>query len=125
MSLFAGVEILCSDKTGTLTKNKLTLSEPYTVDGVEADDLMLTACLAASRSKKGLDAIDRAFLKALKFYPRAKSTLTKYKVIEFHPSIPSLRRLLLLLSPRWRAHHMYQGCSSFRLEDCRGRPCHS
>ena len=58
----AGVEILCSDKTGTL-KNKLSLAEPYTVEGVEADDLMLTACLAASRKKKGLDAIDKAFLK--------------------------------------------------------------
>ena len=51
----AGVEILCSDKTGTLTKNKLSLHEPYTVEGVEPDDLMLTACLAASRKKKGLD----------------------------------------------------------------------
>lgn len=50
----AGVEILCSDKTGTLTKNKLSLHEPYTVEGVEPDDLMLTACLAASRKKKGL-----------------------------------------------------------------------
>ncbi|CAH1830139.1 unnamed protein product [Saccharomyces cerevisiae] len=57
----AGVEILCSDKTGTLTKNKLSLHEPYTVEGVSPDDLMLTACLAASRKKKGLDAIDKAF----------------------------------------------------------------
>lgn len=48
----AGVEILCSDKTGTLTKNKLSLHEPYTVEGVDANDLMLTACLAASRKKK-------------------------------------------------------------------------
>jgi H+-transporting ATPase len=71
----AGVEILCTDKTGTLTKNKLSLSEPYTVPGVEADDLMLTACLAASRKKKGIDAIDKAFLKSLKHYPRAKHAL--------------------------------------------------
>ena len=33
----AGVEILCSDKTGTLTKNKLSLHEPYTVEGVSPD----------------------------------------------------------------------------------------
>jgi H+-transporting ATPase len=76
----AGVEILCSDKTGTLTKNKLSLAEPFCVAGVQPDDLMLTACLAASRKKKGIDAIDKAFLKALRFYPRAKSTLSKYKV---------------------------------------------
>lgn len=71
----AGVEILCTDKTGTLTKNKLSLAEPYTVPGVEADDLMLTACLAASRKKKGIDAIDKAFLKSLRYYPRAKNAL--------------------------------------------------
>ncbi|SCU92827.1 LAME_0F01662g1_1 [Lachancea meyersii CBS 8951] len=89
----AGVEILCSDKTGTLTKNKLSLHEPYTVEGVEADDLMLTACLAASRKTKGLDAIDKAFLKSLAQYPRAKNALTKYKVLEFHPFDPVSKKV--------------------------------
>ena len=30
----AGVDVLCSDKTGTLTQNKLTLGAPFTVGGV-------------------------------------------------------------------------------------------
>jgi len=89
----AGVEILCSDKTGTLTKNKLSLAEPFTVEGVEPDDLMLTACLAASRKKKGIDAIDKAFLKSLKFYPRAKSVLSKYKVLDFQPFDPVSKKV--------------------------------
>lgn len=93
----AGVEILCSDKTGTLTKNKLSLHEPYTVEGVEADDLMLTACLAASRKKKGLDAIDKAFLKSLISYPRAKAALTKYKVLEFQPFDPVSKKVTAIV----------------------------
>lgn len=93
----AGVEILCSDKTGTLTKNKLSLAEPYTVEGVEADDLMLTACLAASRKKKGLDAIDKAFLKSLRYYPRAKGVLSRYKVIEFHPFDPVSKKVTAIV----------------------------
>ncbi|CCH41787.1 H+-transporting ATPase [Wickerhamomyces ciferrii] len=93
----AGVEILCSDKTGTLTKNKLSLHEPYTVEGVDADDLLLTATLAASRKKKGLDAIDKAFLKTLAQYPRAKAALTKYKVIEFHPFDPVSKKVTALV----------------------------
>lgn len=76
-----------------MTKNKLSLAEPFTVEGVEPEDLMLTACLAASRKKKGIDAIDKAFLKSLKFYPRAKSVLTKYKVIEFHPFDPVSKKV--------------------------------
>src|SRR6185312_6001850 len=30
----AGVDILCSDKTGTLTQNKLTLGDPFSVNGI-------------------------------------------------------------------------------------------
>lgn len=93
----AGVEILCSDKTGTLTKNKLSLAEPYTVSGVEPEDLMLTACLAASRKKKGIDAIDKAFLKSLRHYPLAKTTLTQYKVIEFHPFDPVSKKVMAVV----------------------------
>ncbi|CCF58934.1 hypothetical protein KAFR_0F03380 [Kazachstania africana CBS 2517] len=89
----AGVEILCSDKTGTLTKNKLSLHEPYTVEGVSPDDLMLTACLASSRKRKGLDAIDKAFLKALTQYPKAKNLLSKYKVLEFQPFDPVSKKI--------------------------------
>jgi H+-transporting ATPase len=54
---------------------------------------MLTACLAASRKAKGLDAIDKAFLKSLRHYPRAKSILSKYKVIEFYPFDPVSKKV--------------------------------
>ncbi|QPG75379.1 plasma membrane H+-ATPase [Brettanomyces nanus] len=89
----AGVEILCSDKTGTLTKNKLSLHDPYTVEGVEPDDLMLTACLAASRKKKALDAIDKAFLKSLINYPKARAAMPEYKVLEFQPFDPVSKKV--------------------------------
>ncbi|KAL4952217.1 hypothetical protein BDW69DRAFT_168199 [Aspergillus filifer] len=99
----AGVEILCSDKTGTLTKNKLTLSDPYTVTGVDPNDLMLTACLAASRKLKGMDAIDRAFFKALRNYPRAKEALTQYVVRDFRPFDPVSKKVTaVVLSPDGR-----------------------
>ncbi len=89
----AGVEILCTDKTGTLTKNKLSLHEPFTVQGVDPEDMMLTACLAASRKRKGMDAIDKAFLKALRHYPRAKKALSKYKVVQFTPFDPISKKV--------------------------------
>lgn len=113
----AGVEILCSDKTGTLTKNKLSLHEPYTVEGVEADDLMLTACLAASRKKKGLDAIDKAFLKSLINYPRAKAALTKYKVLEFQPFDPVSKKVTAIVeSPEGEKIFCVKGAPLFVLK---------
>ncbi|KAI3398776.1 hypothetical protein diail_8643 [Diaporthe ilicicola] len=113
----AGVEILCSDKTGTLTKNKLSLAEPYCVAGVDPEDLMLTACLAASRKKKGIDAIDKAFLKSLKFYPRAKSVLSKYKVIQFYPFDPVSKKVTALVeSPQGERITCVKGAPLFVLK---------
>jgi H+-transporting ATPase len=56
----AGMDILCSDKTGTLTKNELTLGEPVAMGAEDTDDLVRAAALA-SREKDG-DAIDAAIL---------------------------------------------------------------
>lgn len=112
----AGVEILCSDKTGTLTKNKLSLAEPYTVEGVDPDDLMLTACLAATRKKKGIDAIDKAFLKSLRYYPRAKSVLNKYKVLEFFPFDPVSKKVMAIVeSPQGETITCIKGAPLFVL----------
>ncbi|ORY64055.1 proton Atpase [Pseudomassariella vexata] len=113
----AGVEILCSDKTGTLTKNKLSLAEPYTVAGVDPEDLMLTACLAASRKKKGIDAIDKAFLKSLKYYPRAKSVLSKYVVQEFFPFDPVSKKVTaIVVSPQGERITCVKGAPLFVLK---------
>jgi H+-transporting ATPase len=56
----AGMDTLCSDKTGTLTKNELTLRELEPAAGVEREDLILCAALAAQRDAP--DAIDTAVL---------------------------------------------------------------
>ncbi len=60
----AGMDILCSDKTGTLTENSLTLGDPFCVDGIAAEDLILSAALA-SRAEDN-DTIDLAVLHGLK-----------------------------------------------------------
>ena len=57
----AGVDILCSDKTGTLTQNKLTLSTPIAFGGASQDDVIAGAALATKPDSK--DAIDDAVLK--------------------------------------------------------------
>ncbi len=43
----AGVDIFCSDKTGTLTKNEMRVVEPVILDGYSERDLFLCAALAS------------------------------------------------------------------------------
>ena len=59
----AGVDILCSDKTGTLTQNKLTLGDPFSVKGTTPDQVILDAALASRADDK--DTIDLAVIGGL------------------------------------------------------------
>jgi H+-transporting ATPase len=43
----AGVDVFCSDKTGTLTKNEMQVAEPVVRDGYNERDLYLMAVLAS------------------------------------------------------------------------------
>jgi magnesium-transporting ATPase (P-type) len=54
----AGVDVLCADKTGTLTQNKLTLGKPFTMQGVTTEQVILNGALS-SRSDND-DTIDQA-----------------------------------------------------------------
>ncbi len=60
----AGVDVLCADKTGTLTQNKLTLGEPFCLKDVTAQQVIEAAALASR--KENDDTIDLAVLAGLK-----------------------------------------------------------
>ncbi len=82
----AGVDVLCSDKTGTLTQNKLTLGEPFSVDGIAGDQVILCAALA-SRAEDN-DVIDLAVIGGLK----NDQALKGYQVVHFQPFDPVHKR---------------------------------
>jgi len=82
----AGVDLLCADKTGTLTQNKLTLGDPFCVKDVTPDEVILNGALA-SRSENN-DTIDLAVLGGIK----NKKDLKGYKVTHFMPFDPVHKR---------------------------------
>ena len=82
----AGVDVLCSDKTGTLTENTLTLGDPFCVSGTSAEQVILDAALA-SRAE-GKDIIDLAVIGGLKSH----QALSDYQVVHFLPFDPVHKR---------------------------------
>ena len=82
----AGVDVLCSDKTGTLTQNKLTLGDPFTVDGITPDKVILCAALASRAEDK--DTIDLAVIGGVK----NDKELTSCQVLHFLPFDPVHKR---------------------------------
>ena len=78
----AGIDIFCSDKTGTLTANKLSLREPYCIS-CDEEDMILPACLSGSPEYENLDPVDKAILNKLDDYPRAKQYLKAYKISKY------------------------------------------
>jgi H+-transporting ATPase len=82
----AGVDVLCADKTGTLTQNKLTLGDPFGVNNVPAEQVILYAALASRADNK--DTIDQAVLGGMK----NDQVLKDYQVIHFQPFDPVHKR---------------------------------
>src|SRR6202167_4618239 len=82
----AGVDVLCSDKTGTLTQNKLTLGDPFCVNGIAADRIILDAALASRAEDK--DTIDLAVIGGVKDDKELKS----YQILHFQPFDPVHKR---------------------------------
>jgi H+-transporting ATPase len=82
----AGVDVLCADKTGTLTQNKLTLGDPYSVNQLPAEQVILNGALASRADNN--DSIDLAVLGGVKNAEDLKS----YQVLHFQPFDPVHKR---------------------------------
>ena len=82
----AGVDVLCADKTGTLTQNKLSLGDPFCVEGKPAAQVILDGALASRADND--DTIDLAVLKGVKDTEALKS----YQVVHFTPFDPVHKR---------------------------------
>jgi len=82
----AGVDVLCADKTGTLTQNMLTLGDPYCIAGATAEQVVLNGALA-SRSDND-DTMDLAVISGVKDRDGFKS----YQMLHFTPFDPVHKR---------------------------------
>jgi H+-transporting ATPase len=83
----AGMDVLCSDKTGTLTENRLTLGTPVCLEpSMDVDQVILAAALA-SRAEDA-DPIDLAVLGAV----HDRGQLERFEITHFQPFDPVHKR---------------------------------
>ncbi len=85
----AGMDILCSDKTGTLTQNRMSLADPYVADGHTADELMLYAALASKEEND--DPIEKPIFEYIDQH-NLRDKFENYHMTKFLPFDPVHKR---------------------------------
>lgn len=81
----AGMDILCSDKTGTITQNSISVGDIRTFPGVSEEEVIIAATLASK--KESNDPIDTAiFLQYANLKTRAATT--GLEILDFVPFDP-------------------------------------
>ncbi|MFB6317063.1 plasma-membrane proton-efflux P-type ATPase [Saccharicrinis sp. FJH54] len=86
----AGMDVLCSDKTGTITKNELTLSEVRPLGKYKPEDVLLYGSLASREEDK--DPIDTAIINDAMADDTVRKLFEGCHVIDFKPFDPVIKR---------------------------------
>ena len=91
----AGIDVLCSDKTGTLTKNKMTIDKPVLYGNFTEKDLMLYAAMASKEENN--DPIEQPVFTYIK-EKNLTSELEEYKQENFIPFDPVSKKTEAIIS---------------------------
>ena len=93
----AGVDILCADKTGTITKNQLTVGEVRPLAEFNQDDVIVYAAVASREEDK--DPIDDTIIAKAKGVSGAADRIASYRVTSFKPFDPVSKRTEAAVEP--------------------------
>ena len=80
----ASMDVLCVDKTGTLTENHLTVGEIFPFNGISPDEVLRVAALASDEATQ--DSIDLAILRSAREKDLIKNIPQYLQSIPFDPS---------------------------------------
>jgi P-type Mg2+ transporter len=119
---FGGMDVLCTDKTGTLTEDRVVLQRHCNVAGEESDEVLFDGYLISYFQTGLRNLLDRAILDSTEFHQQA--LVEKYKKLDEVPFDFTRRMMSVLVqSPEGKAilltkgapEEMFHQCSHFEL----------
>ena len=107
------MDVLCVDKTGTITENRLTVADAAEMDAYTKEDALIFGALASQRANQ--DPIDLAFFAAVE---DKKIKLADFKQMKFTPFDPSTRRTEAIVEKQSQTLRVTKGAVSAVAEVC-------
>jgi H+-transporting ATPase len=111
----ASIDVLCFDKTGTMTQNRLSVAESIPFSGYMKEDVVLTAALASQ--EEGMDIIDLA---VIDFAKSMKVDFNAYKRISHTPFDPLIKRSEAIIGVDTKHFKAVKGAAQIVISMCRG-----
>lgn len=109
----ASMDVLCVDKTGTLTENQLTIADVIPCSGFGRSDVLLYGVLASQEANH--DPIDQAFVHALK---AEGLRYDGYEQVEFIPFDPNTRQTEALVRRGQQSFRVVKGAVEVVASHC-------
>ena len=120
---FGGMDVLCTDKTGTLTEDRVVLMRHCNVAGRETEDVLMNGYLISYFQTGLKNLLDRAILDSTDFH--GKGMVEKYKKLDELPFDFTRRMMSVMVAdPEGKAILLTKGapedvfhrCSQFELD---------
>ncbi len=110
----ASISVLCLDKTGTITQNKLAVTDSIPFSGFTKEDVIRSAALA-SRSE-GMDLIDLAIIDYAK---SSNVTFNSHRQVDYTPFNPAIKRTEAVVEAAGKKYRVVKGAAQVILSMCK------
>ena len=107
------MDVLCADKTGTITENKLSIADIAEMNNYTRDDALIFGALASQKANQ--DPIDLAFFGALE---ENELKLDNYEQKKFIPFDPSTRKTEAIVEKKGKTFRVIKGAVSAVIQTC-------